>query len=122
MWGRAGRKTLVAYAAGAVVGTAFAVYGIATDSPNTYRAGFLVVLIALAGVLDARIRINTQRLVEHATNVGRLSTRERQAFAEMGWKAALLSVDTKPTATGGAEIHEFPSAARTPKMRKDGSA
>lgn len=117
---RVGKATLAAYATCAVVGTALAVQGTFTDSPRAYRAGFLILLLALAGVIDTRNRINTQRLVEHATDVGRLSLRERQSFAEMGWKAALLSVE-EPTATGGAEIHEFPSA-RPPRMRRDGSA
>lgn len=117
-----GMATLMTCAAAAVVGIAFAAHGIVAECEATYRTGFVVLLVGLAGVIDARIRINTARLVEHATTVGRIGHGERQAFAEMGWKAALLCVDQKPAAPGGAEIHDFPAARRTPDMRRDGSA
>ncbi|MGW1587271.1 hypothetical protein [Streptomyces sp. NPDC002386] len=104
------------------MGTASAAHGIITECTTSFRTGFVVLLIGLAGMLDARIRINTARLVEHATTVGRISMSERQSFAEMGWKAALLSVDQKPPANGGAEIHEFPAGRRPSEMRRDGSA
>jgi hypothetical protein len=123
MRARVGRSALTAYLASAVVGIALAVHGTITDHAVTYRAGVVVLLLGLAGIIDARSRINTERLVEHATEVGRLSLRERQSFAEMGFKAALLSVDRKPAPTGGAEIHQFPSDRRAPHgMRRDGSA
>ncbi|MCX4615753.1 hypothetical protein [Streptomyces mirabilis] len=113
-----------------VVGITLAAHGIVTDFPGTYRTGFVLLVIGLAGFRDARLRTLTERLVEdatervveHATNVGRLSLRERQSFAEMGYKAALLSVDQKPPAAGGAEIHEFPAARRDSEMRRNGSA
>ncbi|MEW1866988.1 hypothetical protein AB0420_02120 [Streptomyces caelestis] len=81
----------------------------------------ILLLAGLAGVVEARVRINTYTLLEHQTDVARLSVQERQRFAEFGWNAAKLSAVPEQSKAAGGTIVDLP-ARRTPEMRKDGSA
>lgn len=106
--------------AGTVLGTVLAAHGAVTDTAVTYRLGMLVVLLGVAGVLDARIGAKTRRLIEHQISVAKIGAQERQQWAEMGWKAAELSAAPAQSDRGG-KIVDMPTR-RAHEMRRDGSA
>lgn len=118
---RGRHRTLTAFKACTAAGLVFAIHGTAAGAATTYRLGMMLLLVGVAGVVEARIRINTSKLIAHQVDVARIGVQERQRFAEMGWKAAILSaVPEQPNAAGG-KVVDMP-ARRTPEMRKDGSA
>lgn len=109
----------------AIVGIVFAVHGTITDRATTYRTGLVALVVGLAVTIDARGRRNTQRLMEHQTRTAALTMRERQQYAEMGWKAAKLDAlndEYTPEIAGGAQIVDLPSARSSSEARRKGSA
>jgi hypothetical protein len=107
--------------AGASIGLATALHGTVADSSTSYRLGMILLLVGLAGIVEARVRINTYTLIEHQIDVARLSAQERQRFAEMGWRAAVLNAVPEQSNTAGGKVVDLPTR-RTPEMRKGGSA
>jgi hypothetical protein len=108
----------------AIVGIVFAVHGTITERATTYRTGTIALLVGLGVAVDARSRLNTQRLMEHQSRTAALTMRERQQYAEMGYKAArldALSEDAPPIA-GDAQIVNLPFARSSSDARKKGSA
>ncbi|MGW2742323.1 hypothetical protein [Streptomyces sp. NPDC001450] len=85
----------------------------------------MVTLLASAAVaVLVTSRVNAKEIMAHQARVARLSAQERQAYAEMGWKAARLDALTEetPAVAGEAEIVNLPHARHTPNMRRNGSA
>ncbi|MBC2864427.1 hypothetical protein [Streptomyces mexicanus] len=103
------------------MGLVLALHGAIAGRTMTYRLGLVILLVGLAGVVETRIRINTHRLIAHQVDIARITAQERQSFAEMGWKACLLSMKSERPNAAGADIVELP-ARRTSEMRRDGSA
>lgn len=121
---RGQRAALAGFAAGAIVGIVLAIHGTVTDRAATYRPGLVVLLVGVAGVLDARSRLNTQRLVEHQARLTEVSMQDRQRYAEMGWKAAKLdAMNGESTENAdGAQILNLPPSRSSHDLRRNGSA
>ncbi|MEV8394778.1 MULTISPECIES: hypothetical protein [unclassified Streptomyces] len=107
----------------AVVGTALVTYGTVVDHLAMYRAGLASLLVGLIALADARNAHAERRLIMHQEAVARLTARERQQYAEMGWKAARLdALEGNTGADENADIVRFPGTRTHSEMRKDGSA
>lgn len=117
------RRVIVLAKACAIVGIALALHGMITDRQLVYRGGMLALLASAAVAILVTSRVNTQEIMAHQARVARLTVRERQAYAEMGWKASRLDALTKETPEGeGAEILDLPGARHPADMRRNGSA
>lgn len=117
-------------AAGTVVGIVFAIHGTITNSATSFRTGAVVVIIGLAGLLDARARHRadeaTAAVVAHQASAARLTAQQKQWYAELGWKAAKIdSVNREDALKGnadGAQVFDLPAARASQEIRRDGSA
>lgn len=117
------RRVIVLAKACVIVGIAFALHGTFTDRDSTYRLGVIVLVTSAAVSLQLTSRHNAQKVIAHQAEAARLTVAERQAYSQMGYKAALLDAlnNEAPTA-GDAEIVNLPHARRSHQMRRDGSA
>ncbi|MEU2739876.1 DUF2964 family protein [Streptomyces sp. NPDC007095] len=118
------QRVIVLAKACAVVGIAFALHGTIADRDATFRVGMITLIVSVAAAFQLTLRINTQALMAHQTHVARLTVQERQAYAEMGYKAARLDAlnEIAPEATGDAQIVNLPFARSSSETRKKGSA
>lgn len=118
------RSVIVLAKACAVVGTASALHGIAAERADTFRAGLLALVLSTAVHLHMNARLNVQAVMAHQTSTTRLAMQERQAYAEMGYKARCFEALTEdtPEAASDAEVVRLPVARHNPQMRRNGSA
>lgn len=122
------RRVIVLAKACAVVGIALAAYGTVTDQVAPFRGGMITLIVAAAVHLHITSRADTHAVLAQQASLARLSTRDRQRYAELGYKAALLDAltDDAPTRgadqAGAADVIDLPHARRAPQMRRDGSA
>lgn len=84
----------------------------------------IVMVVSAAVSLHLTSRHSTQQIMAHQAQVSRLSVQERQAYAQMGYKAARLDALTNdmPETAGDAEVVTLPHARHSHQMRRDGSA
>jgi hypothetical protein len=118
------RRVIVLAKAFAVVGIVFALHGTVTDRAATYRIGMITMVAAAAASLHLTSRHTAQEIMAQQVHVARLTVQERQAYAEMGYKAARLDALSNeiPERAGDAEIVSLPHARDAHQMRRDGSA
>lgn len=118
------RRVIVLAKACAVVGIVCALHGTVTDRAAIYRIGMITMVASAAASLHFTARHNTQKIMAHQAHAARLPVQERQAYAEMGYKAARLDALSNeiPETAGDAEVFNLPRARHSHSMRRDGSA
>ncbi|MFF9088593.1 hypothetical protein ACF1BE_19615 [Streptomyces sp. NPDC014991] len=101
-----------------------ALHGIIADRAATFRVGTLALISSAALHLHMTSRLNTHAVMAHQATLARMSMRERQQYAEMGYKARCFEALTEdaPETTGAADIVRLPVARHAPQMRRNGSA
>ncbi|MEU0675420.1 hypothetical protein ABZ330_21515 [Streptomyces sp. NPDC006172] len=117
-------RVIVLAKACAVVGIVLALHGAIADRSTTWRAGLLTLVSSIGVSIHLTSRYNTQKLMEHQAQTARLTARERQQYAQMGWNAhAIDALTEEPSETAGdAEVIRLPHARNNPQMRRNGSA
>jgi hypothetical protein len=108
----------------AIVGIALALHGTLSDRAMTYRMGMLTLVTSIGVTLQLTSRAAVQEVMAQQARVARLGVRERQQYAELGYRAAQIDAQAHqaPSRPGGAEVFTFPHARQNPAMRRNGSA
>ncbi|WP_399142258.1 hypothetical protein Q3A86_32985 [Streptomyces sp. NBUA17] len=117
-------RVIVLAKACAIVGIALAAFGIIADRTTEFRSGMLILLVSSAAAVQLTQREHLRQAMAHTARVARLTARERQQWAEYGWRAAQIDALTEdtPETAGGAEVVGLPHPRHTPQMRRNGSA
>ncbi|WP_405674798.1 hypothetical protein OG292_02970 [Streptomyces sp. NBC_01511] len=105
-----------------VVGAVLVTGGATGDHAAGYRIGLALFLVGLVWLIDVRNQKSSKVLMAHQVAVARMSARERQQYAELGWKAAALDALDGEERGGKAEIVRFPGARRHVDVRRNDSA
>ncbi|MEU3289953.1 hypothetical protein [Streptomyces longwoodensis] len=106
------------------MGIALALHGTLMDRAATFRGGMLVLVTSAAALLYATSRLNVKTVLDHQEAMAHLTMRERQEYAQMGYRAREYMEWAKgaPEAAEDADVIRFPLPPDEPPLRRNGSA
>lgn len=92
----------------ATVGVATAAQGATTADTMIYRSGLVLLIIGGTALIWCGAQRNARRVMEHQERMLALTARERQDYAEMGWRAAVLEMESTGSVSHEAHVVNFP--------------
>lgn len=90
------------------VGAAATTQGTLTGETKTFRAGIAILVLSCTALIWCGTRQAARRIMEQQRRLMALTEAERQEYAEMGWRAAVMDMGATGSASRDSNVVQMP--------------